>query len=63
MQSRGKTLRLDKLREGKGVEQVPAILMSATPPQYVQDRSDLVFLEKPFEMNAFLILIRQLTDQ
>jgi hypothetical protein len=63
MQSRGKTLRLDKLREGKGVEQVPAILMSATPPQYVQDRTDLVFLEKPFEMNALLNLIRQLTKQ
>jgi hypothetical protein len=44
----------------KGVEQTPVIFMSATPPPNIQARTDLVFLEKPFEMDALLILIRQL---
>ncbi len=49
-------------RESKGVEQVPVIFMSATPPQNIQARTDLVFLEKPFEMEALLDLIkRQMT--
>ncbi len=49
-------------RESKGVEQVPVIFMSATPPQNIQARTDLVSLEKPFEMEALLDLIkRQMT--
>jgi DNA-binding response OmpR family regulator len=60
---------LDLLRECHGMEQTPVILMSAGLPEgiqmrgRIQDRTDLVFLEKPFEMNTLLVLIRQLTDQ
>ena len=52
---------LERLRESKGVEQVPVIFMSATPPQNVQARTDLVLLEKPFEMDALLAHIRPLS--
>jgi len=51
---------LDRLRESKGVEQVPVIFMSAALPQSVQARTDLTVLEKPFEMDALLTLVRQL---
>jgi len=40
---------LDRLRESRGVEHTPVILMSATPPHNVQARTDLT-----------LTLIRQL---
>lgn len=53
---------LDRLRESQGVEQTPVIFMSATPPQNVQARTDLALLEKPFEMDALLVLIRQLIE-
>jgi DNA-binding response OmpR family regulator len=57
---------LDMLRANKGTEQTPVILMSAGLPEGVQKRgllqarSDLIFLEKPFEMDTFLTLIRQI---
>lgn len=51
---------LDMLRASKDLEQIPAILMSATPPQSAQTRSDLTLLEKPFEMDTLLTLIRYL---
>ncbi len=51
---------LDMLRASKGTEQTPVILMSAAPPQGVQSRTDLVLLEKPFEMDILLALIRRL---
>jgi DNA-binding response OmpR family regulator len=55
---------LERLRESKGCEQTPVILMSATPPQNVQARTDLALLEKPFEMDALLDLIkRQMTSE
>ncbi len=51
---------LDMLRASKGTEQTPVILMSAAPPQGVQSRTDLALLEKPFEMDILLALIRRL---
>ncbi|HEU5378590.1 MAG TPA: response regulator [Ktedonobacteraceae bacterium] len=60
---------LDLLRASKGVEHVPVIFMSAALPegiekrQQVQARSDLVFLEKPFEPDALLTLIRRLLEE
>lgn len=53
-------------RAGK---RTPVILMSAAPPegvqmrQHIQARSDLVLLEKPFEMDTLLNLIRQLLEE
>jgi DNA-binding response OmpR family regulator len=55
---------LSRLRESRGMEQTPVILMSAGLPEgvqmrgRVQDRTDLIFLEKPFEMDTLLDLIR-----
>jgi DNA-binding response OmpR family regulator len=60
---------LDQLRVSKGVEQTPVILMSAALPEGVQKRqriqvhSDFTFLEQPFEMEALLILVRQLIER
>ena len=51
---------LDLLRASKGMQQTPVILMSAAPPQSVQARTDLILLEKPFEMESLLTLIRHL---
>jgi DNA-binding response OmpR family regulator len=53
---------LDHLRASKGMEQTPAILMSAALPQNVQVRTDLIFLEKPFEMETFLTLVREFLE-
>lgn len=39
---------------------MPVILMSAAPPEGVTSRPDLAFLEKPFEMDTLLTLIRQI---
>jgi DNA-binding response OmpR family regulator len=56
---------LDMLRASKGMEQTPVILMSAGRTfgikmrGRVQARSDLIFLEKPFEMDTLLDLIRR----
>jgi DNA-binding response OmpR family regulator len=54
---------LDQLRASKGVEQTPVILMSAAFPKEVQARTDLVLLEKPFEMDTLLTLVRQLLEE
>jgi CheY-like chemotaxis protein len=60
---------LDLLRESRGMEQTPAILMSAGLPEgvqkrgHVQARSDLIFLDKPFEMDTFLTLIQQTLEE
>jgi DNA-binding response OmpR family regulator len=60
---------LDLLRASKGVERIPVIFMSAALPeriekrQQVQARSDLIFLEKPFEPDALLTLIRHLLEE
>ncbi len=60
---------LDMLRASKGMEQTPVILMSAGLPEGVQKRgrvqarSDLIFLEKPFEMDTLLTLIRQILEE
>lgn len=53
---------LDRLRENKGMEQTPVILMSAAFSKGVEARPDLVFLEKPFEMDTLLKLIRRLLE-
>src|SRR5689334_11170967 len=45
---------LDRLRESKGMEQTPAILMSASLPKKRPTRDDLVFFEKPFEIDTLL---------
>ena len=60
---------LDMLRASKGMERTPVILMSAALPEGIQARQriqacpDLVFLEKPFEMDTLLTLIRQLLEE
>jgi DNA-binding response OmpR family regulator len=60
---------LDRLRASKGIEQTPVILMSAGRTfgikmrGRVQARSDLIFLEKPFEMDTLLTLIRQILEE
>jgi DNA-binding response OmpR family regulator len=60
---------LNRLRASKGTEQTPVILMSAALPegvqmhQRVQARLDLVFLEKPFEMDTLLDLIKHLIQE
>ncbi|HYU76051.1 MAG TPA: response regulator [Ktedonobacteraceae bacterium] len=54
---------LDWLRESKGCEQTPVILMSAAPPKGVGERPDLTFLEKPFEMDTLLTLIQQILEE
>ena len=60
---------LDMLRASKGMKQTPTILMSAGLPEGVekrrdvQARSDFIFLEKPFEMDALLTLIRQILEE
>jgi CheY-like chemotaxis protein len=54
---------LDRLRESKGCEQTPVILMSAAPPKGVTSRPDLTFLEKPFEMDTLLTLIRHILEE
>jgi CheY-like chemotaxis protein len=54
---------LDHLRASKGMEHTPVILMSAALPQSVQARPNLTLLEKPFEMDALLDLIRQLVSE
>lgn len=51
------------LRASKGMERTPVILMSVALPEGIQARPDLVFLEKPFEMDALLTLIRQLLEE
>jgi DNA-binding response OmpR family regulator len=48
------------LRASPGMEQTPVILMSASPPQSVQARTDLAVLEKPFDLDFLLSLIRGL---
>jgi DNA-binding response OmpR family regulator len=59
---------LEKLRECRGMEQTPVILMSAGLPEgvqmrgRVQARSDLVFLEKPFAIQTLLDLISHLLE-
>lgn len=54
---------LDRLRESKGMLRTPVILMSAALPKGIEVRPDLVFLEKPFEMDTLLDLIRQLLEK
>jgi len=54
---------LTRLRESKGMERTPVILMSAAFPKGIEVRPDLVFLEKPFEMDTLLDLIRQLLEK
>ena len=60
---------LDLLRASKGVEHIPVIFMSAGLPEgiekrnQVEARSDLIFLEKPFEPDALLTLIGHLLEE
>ncbi|HEU5384024.1 MAG TPA: response regulator [Ktedonobacteraceae bacterium] len=60
---------LDLLRASKGAEHIPVIFMSAAFPegvqkrQQVEARSDLIFLEKPFEPDALLTLIQQILEK
>ena len=54
---------LDRLRESKGMEQTPVILMSAAFPKGIETPPDLTFLEKPFEMDTLLDLIRHLLEE
>lgn len=54
---------LDKLRESKGLEQTPVILMSAVLPKRARECSNLALIEKPFEMEALLDLMRHLLKE
>lgn len=51
---------LDTLRTSNDLLQTPVILMSSALPQQARERSDLTLLEKPFEMDTLLTLIRHL---
>ncbi len=53
----------DMLRASKGMERTPVILMSVALPEGMQARPDRVFLEKLFEMDTLLTLIRQLLEE
>jgi len=60
---------LDLLRANKGVERIPIIFMSAGLPEgvekrnLVQARSDLVFLENPFEPDTLLTLVKRFLEE
>ncbi|HEX4203814.1 MAG TPA: response regulator [Ktedonobacteraceae bacterium] len=53
---------VEKLRVTKGMEQTPIIFMSANMPRQARERNDLVVLEKPFELDALLHLVKQFLD-
>ena len=59
----------DLLRASKGMEQTPVIFMSAGLPEgvekrnLIQARSDLAFLEKPFEPDTLLTLMQRLLEE
>lgn len=60
---------LDLFRASKGVERIPVIFMSAAFPegivkrQQAEARSDLIFLEQPFEPDALLALVQHLLEK
>jgi DNA-binding response OmpR family regulator len=58
---------LNWLRASKGVEQTPVMLMSAVLPKEAQKevrvRPNLVFLEKPFEIDTLIDLIGHLLEE
>jgi DNA-binding NtrC family response regulator len=45
------------------MEHTPVILMSAALPKEARARPDLVFLEKPFEIDTLIDLIRHLLEE
>lgn len=51
---------IDHLRATKGCEQTPIMLMSANPPRAEIAQRQLLFLEKPFELDTFLHRIKEM---
>ncbi len=51
------------LRAIKSLEHVPMILMSAHLPKQLLEPSDLITLEKPFELDTLLNLVKELLPQ
>jgi CheY-like chemotaxis protein len=51
---------IDHLRATKGCEQTPIMFMSANPPWAEIAQRQLLFLEKPFELDAFLRRIQEM---
>ncbi|EFH80852.1 response regulator receiver protein [Ktedonobacter racemifer DSM 44963] len=53
---------LDALRATKGLERVPAILMSASLPKQARERTDVLLVEKPFDLYQFVSLVTQVLE-
>ncbi|EFH82927.1 response regulator [Ktedonobacter racemifer] len=53
---------LDALRARKGLERVPAIIMSANLPKRVRERTDVLLVEKPFDLYQFVALVMQVLE-
>ncbi len=51
------------LRAIKSLEQVPIILMSANLPKHLLEQSRLIALEKPFELDTLLKLVKEILLQ
>lgn len=49
-----------QLRTIKSLEQIPIILMSANLPKHLLENSDLITLEKPFELDTLLDLVKRI---
>lgn len=50
---------IDALRISKGLEQTPILLMSANLPKRARERKDLIFVEKPFELDHLLRQVQE----
>jgi CheY-like chemotaxis protein len=53
---------LERLRATKGGEQTPIILMSASLPKPARERTDVLFVEKPFDLEPLLRLVLHVLD-
>lgn len=53
---------LEALRAMEGLERVPAIIMSASLPKHVRERTDALIVEKPFDLYQFVSLVTQVLE-
>ena len=54
---------VELLRSDAHIEQTLIILMSANLPQRAKERKDLLFLEKPFELDLLILQIKQILEK
>lgn len=52
----------ERLHQMEPFEQLPIVLMSANAPKHVQEREDLTFLAKPFNLDELLQVIAVLLE-